>query len=114
MHLIFHHCALNEGRTKSQILTGLDRLQCTAPNSEHSVPFSGQQPYLNQLADNHKIKGTLLSRTLKVGEEKVPSEFRFVAIQNKKNSTFKLRPKAQFKKNHKKVNFCIKNILFRT
>ena len=69
----------NEGRPKSLILTGLDRLRCTVPNSEHSVPFSGKRPYLNQLADNQKNKGTLLSRTLKVGEEKVLSEFRFVA-----------------------------------
>ena len=35
--------------------------------------------YLNQLADNQKNKGTLLFQTLKVGEEKVLSEFRCVA-----------------------------------
>ena len=68
-----------EGRPKSLILTGFDRLRCTASNSEHSVPFSGKRPYLNQLANNQKNKGTLLSRTLKVGENNVPSELRFVA-----------------------------------
>ena len=53
-------------------------------------------PYLSQIADNQKNKGALLSRILKVGEKKVPSEFRFfaywprygflkkIAIQNRK------------------------------
>ena len=95
---------------------------------EHSVPFSGKRPYLNQLADNQKNKGTLLSRTLKVGENKVPSEFRFVAywlrygrfkifaIQNKKTvlapilvGILKLRPKTEFKKNHKISELLHKN-----
>ena len=31
------------------------------------------------MADNQNKKGNLLSRTLKVGEKNVPSEFRFVA-----------------------------------
>ena len=31
------------------------------------------------MAYNQKSKGTLLSQTLKVGEKKVPSEFRFLA-----------------------------------
>ena len=53
--------------------------QCTAQNSEYSVPISGKRPYLSQMADNQKYKGTLLSRTLKVGEKNVPSEFRFMA-----------------------------------
>ena len=64
------------------------------------------------MANNEKHKGTLLSRTLKVGEEMVPSEFRSVsywprigrfkifAIQNQKTvlapsfvGIFELRPK---------------------
>ena len=38
-----------------------------------------KRPYLSQMADNQKNKGALLSRILKVGESKVPSDFRFVA-----------------------------------
>ena len=38
-----------------------------------------KRPYLSQMALNLKNKGTLLSRTLKVGEKNVPSEFRFMA-----------------------------------
>ena len=38
-----------------------------------------KRPYLSQMANNQKNKGTLLSRALKVGEKKVLSEFRFVA-----------------------------------
>ena len=52
---------------------------CTAPNLEPSVIPIKKRPYLSQMADNQKIRGTLLSRTLKVGEKNVPSEFRFVA-----------------------------------
>ena len=53
--------------------------RCTAPNSEHFVPISGKRPYLSQTADNQKNEGTLLSPTLKAGENNVPSELRFVA-----------------------------------
>ena len=38
-----------------------------------------KRPYLCQMADNPKNKGALLSRILKVGENKVSSEFRFFA-----------------------------------
>ena len=38
------------------------------------------RPYLSQMADNPKNKGALLSRILKVGENKVPSEFRFCCL----------------------------------
>ena len=88
--------------------------RCTAPNSEHFVPISGKRPYLSQTADNQKNKGTLLSRTLKVGEEKVPSEFRFVAywprigrfkifaIQNQKQ--YLLRFLSEFLNYNQKLN----------
>ena len=39
-----------------------------------------KHPYLSQMADNWKNKGTLLSRTLKVRENKVPSEFLIVCL----------------------------------
>ena len=51
--------------------------RCTAPNSDHFVPISGKQPYLSQMADSQKNKGTFLSRTLKVVEKNVHSEIRF-------------------------------------
>ena len=38
-----------------------------------------KRPYLSQMADNQKYEGALLSRTLKVRENKVPSEYRFFA-----------------------------------
>ena len=62
-----------------------------------------KRPYLKQMADNQKNKGALLSRSLKVGESKVPSEFRFLpvgrdmaflkrfAIQNQKTVLVQIR-----------------------
>ena len=37
-----------------------------------------KRPYLSQITDNQKNKSTLLCQTLKVGQENVPSEIRFV------------------------------------
>ena len=44
---------------------------------QNYVPISGKRPYLSQMADNQRNKVTLLSQALKVGELKVPSEFRY-------------------------------------
>ena len=44
-----------------------------------SLCLSKKQPYLSQMVDNKKIEGTSLSQTLKLRENKVASEFGFLA-----------------------------------
>ena len=68
----------------TRVVTRTD-FQCTAPNSVPISVISWKRPYLSQMDNNHKKKGTLLSQTLKVGEKKVPSEFTFLYISISKS-----------------------------
>ena len=69
-------------QSNGPIFVALLRIGSILWNCFYSVPIfviSGKRPYLSQMAENQRNKGTLISWTLKVGEDKVPSEFRFLA-----------------------------------